>query len=103
MIAEKNKIADDKGEGNGNKKRNSSYPDCPHLSLEGIVQWAIANVPVSSDPHSFHQADVDVSYEYTRENILYWKNHEHYQFKWVKIWFVPADDSKMSIIKIHSY
>ena len=84
LIAEENKITDDKGECNGNKKRNSSYPDCPHLSLEGIVQWAIANVPVSSDPQSFHQSDVDVSYEDTREKILSWKNHEYY-FKWVKI------------------
>ena len=48
LIAEKSKVADDKGERNGNKKRNSSYPDCPHLSLEGIVKRTIANVPVSS-------------------------------------------------------
>ena len=55
------------------------------LALKALFSGPLpANLPVSSDPQSFHQVDVDVSYEDAREKILSWKPHDYY-FKWVKI------------------
>ena len=73
----KKTVSNNKSERDGNKKRNSFEPDCPHFSLEGIVQQTTASFSVSSDPQTFHQAgDDDVSYKYTREKILYWENDQ---------------------------